>query len=83
MNGKRAKRLRRMAEAVFVEVGTPKKNNGKIRAGRRHGGPAFGRHPYPASQRWEKIGDFDVLVTSTDELRKQAAEAVKSDVNHG
>jgi len=69
-----------MAEAVFVEMDTPKQNNGKIRAGRRHGGPAFGRFPYPPSQRWEKMGGFDVLVTSTDELRKQAAEAVQSDV---
>lgn len=80
MNGKRAKRLRRMADDVFVENGIEKQNNGKIRVGRSKGGPAFGRHPYPASQRWEKIGDFDVLVTSTDELRKQAAEAVKSDL---
>lgn len=80
MNGKRAKRLRRMAEVVFVENGIEKQNNGKIKVGRSKGGPAFGRFPYPPSQRWEKIGDFDVLVTSTDELRKQAAEAVQSNV---
>lgn len=79
MNGKRAKRLRRMASSVFEKAGIEKKNNGKIKVGRSNGGPAFGRYTYPPSARWERIGGFDVLITSTDELRKQAAEAVVSD----
>lgn len=80
MRGKRAKRLRGLANAIFEESGIEKQNNGKVKVGRTHGGPAFGRFKYPASVRWEKVGDLDVLVTSTDELRKQAAEAVESDV---
>lgn len=76
MNGKRAKRLRRMVEGMFVENEAEKQNNGKVRVGRSHGGPAFGHFPYPPSARWEKIGGFDVLVMDTDEIRKHAAQAV-------
>lgn len=72
--------MRKMATDVFESTGVEPQNNGKIKVGRAHGGPAFGRHPYPPSARWEKMGGFDVLVTSTDELRKQAAEAVDSKV---
>lgn len=83
MNGKRAKRLRRMVDGIFVEGEIEKQNNAKVKVGRAHGGPAFGHFAYPPSQRWEKMGGFDVLVTSTDELRKQAAEAVQSDLPQG
>ena len=76
MNGKKAKRMRQIAESIFVSSDVEKRNHGRIKVGRTHGGPAFGRFAYPPSMRWEKIGDFDVLVTDTDEIRKQAAQAV-------
>lgn len=78
MNGKRAKSLRRLCKVVFeesVEQGGPaEQNNGKIKVGRIHGGPAFGRFAYPPSQRWVKRGDFDVLEISTEYLRAAAGE---------
>lgn len=80
MNGKRAKHLRRIAASVFEDAGIERQNNGKIKVGRTNSGPAFGNYPYPPSARWERIGEFDVLVTTTDELRKQAAEAVQSEI---
>jgi hypothetical protein len=56
MRGKRVKALR-----------TEERN----RPGRRHGGPASGKFEYPKSWRYEKKGDFDVLVADIEDIREE------------
>jgi len=71
MRGKRAKFLRKVASDVLLEQDRIFDER-KINVGRLHGGPAFERFPYPKSRRIMKVGDFTVVDTPIEEIRKAA-----------
>jgi len=74
MRGKRAKALREQAWgrlAFLTLAGSPLGDVAKVKVGRTHGGPAFGKFPYPKSSRYVKKGDFDVLVTDVNTIKEE------------
>jgi len=81
MRGKRAKALRALAYGPGApELAEP----AKVKVGRRHGGPAFARFPYPKSTRYVKRGKFNVMdldEQTMDKIRETAAKHGVSEDN--